>query len=312
MIGIKYKNFAMELGLKVSNGVGYGSFGGYTVTLREGNGWKSVGFSLHFDSDAQRGSALALLCDKQTQKEHRIREVQASNHFLLVSFVDSPRLMQTLRESMTFIAGQLHALGVRGDGCCALCGGELDAGAQTLLIGEAVCRVHSGCAAGLERSAQEQAEAARSGGSVAGGILGAVLGALVGAIPWALAYYFGWFVGWLGFLIGLAAKFGYDLFKGRQTKIKGFVILIVTLAAVIFAEYASIVILFLTDPDVQAMNYGLGQVLSLIRFAARSSEFTSAVVRDVLLGIVFALLGIVGMLRQIFSETSGRGPVRLP
>lgn len=55
-------------------------------------------------------------------------------------------------------------------------------------------------------------------GSIAGGIVGALLGALVGVIPWFLAStYTSFFIGWLGFLVGVAACFGYKLLHGRRS-----------------------------------------------------------------------------------------------
>ena len=55
-------------------------------------------------------------------------------------------------------------------------------------------------------------------GSALTGILGALFGALVGVVPWFLASTFAdFFVGWLGFLVGVAACWGYRLFKGRRS-----------------------------------------------------------------------------------------------
>ena len=48
MIGSGLKKFALENGLKVAQGVGYGNFRGYAATLSEGSGYKMIVLTTKF------------------------------------------------------------------------------------------------------------------------------------------------------------------------------------------------------------------------------------------------------------------------
>ena len=46
MVGSAIKKYAAANGLVVKNGVAYGVYRGYMITLQEGAGWKSVDFAV--------------------------------------------------------------------------------------------------------------------------------------------------------------------------------------------------------------------------------------------------------------------------
>ena len=91
-------------------------------------------------------------------------------------------------------------------------------------------------------------------GSALTGILGALFGALVGVVPWFLASTFAdFFVGWLGFLVGVAACWGYRLFKGRRsTRFAMATVIVCSLLALFAAEIASWMYVLCSDPEWQA------------------------------------------------------------
>ena len=91
-------------------------------------------------------------------------------------------------------------------------------------------------------------------GSALTGILGALFGALVGAVPWFLTSTFAdFFVGWLGFLVGVAACWGYRLFKGRRsTRFAMATVIVCSLLALFAAEIASWMYVLCSDPEWQA------------------------------------------------------------
>ena len=93
-------------------------------------------------------------------------------------------------------------------------------------------------------------------GSALTGILGALFGALVGAVPWFLTSTFAdFFVGWLGFLVGVAACWGYRLFKGRRsTRFAMATVIVCSLLALFAAEIASWMYVLCSDPEWQALR----------------------------------------------------------
>ena len=73
------------------------------------------------------------------------------------------------------------------------------------------------------------------------GVIGAMLGAMIGAIPWFIASTFtSNFIGWLGFLTGIAACYGYRLFRGRRSTRFAMTVIVISSILVLFAaEIAS-------------------------------------------------------------------------
>lgn len=209
--------------------------------------------------------------------------------------------------------------GVRGVTHCQCCGGELAEDGVNVLINGVVYRMHPQCIDKVEHEQSENAEMLKSTGSVASGTVGAVIGGIIGAIPWAVASYFGWFVGWLGFLIGIAAKKGYELMKGKETKAKAVVIIITVVLAVIAAEYVSLLTglcsYLANDAEFAGESYSVLQVAQLLNYTLlTSSEYLTSVLIDVALGLVFAGLGVFQTIKSIFvsaNEATSK-PVRLP
>lgn len=53
MIGSGLKKYALEHGMKVSNGVAYGSLRGFAATLSEGSGYKQIMVTTKFSDPAK-------------------------------------------------------------------------------------------------------------------------------------------------------------------------------------------------------------------------------------------------------------------
>ena len=319
MVGSGLKKYAAELGLRESLGVAYGVHNGYMMTLQEGAGWKSIGFAVSFGDDASKVAVQAMLLDADYQKARRIGEYSVTDAAVYIKLVDSMGTMKILREVVDEMIAKFTEAGVRGVTHCQCCGGELAEDGVNVLINGVVYRMHPQCIDKVEHEQSENAEMLKSTGSVASGTVGAVIGGIIGAIPWAVASYFGWFVGWLGFLIGIAAKKGYELMKGKETKAKAVVIIITVVLAVIAAEYVSLLTglcsYLATDAEFAGESYSVLQVAQLLNYTLlTSSEYLTSVLIDVALGLVFAGLGVFQTIKSIFvsgNEATSK-PVRLP
>ena len=158
---------------------------------------------------------------------------------MTVVFQGSTGIVKQLSEALTAVTEKLREYGVMGKGYCPCCGQTTNGTEDMYLINGVAMQLHSGCFESVEAGFGENAEAAKTNGSVATGAVGAIIGAIVGAIPWAIVSFLGWFVGYLGFLISLASCKGYELLHGKETKLKGIIVLVVSLIAVILAEYVA-------------------------------------------------------------------------
>ena len=103
----------------------------------------------------------------------------------------------------------------------------------------------------LEEETLKKLAAGYGGGM---GCMEGTCGALVGAVPWFLTSTFAdFFVGWLGFLVGVAACWGYRLFKGRRsTRFAMATVIVCSLLALFAAEIASWMYVLCSDPEWQA------------------------------------------------------------
>ena len=135
-----------------------------------------------------------------------------------------------------------------------------------------------------------------SSGNYSTGIIGALIGALIGAVPWVLVYvYGGWILSILAIVIGMASYFGYKLLKG--VKGRGAVIIVITtsLLSVALATFVVIPLLLLRKD---------GYIVSLDNLEAlySNSDFTAAIIKDGAVSLIFASLGLTGVVPKIKAD----------
>ena len=305
MIGKGIKNFAAANGLAVKNGVAHGVYRGIYITLREGMGWKGLSAAVRFETEEQVERVRGWLSNEDRQTTYRIRGCSVSElgthpGSIAVAFADNPGTMKLVEEFAAHFADMLTGLGVKSAGVCHACGMP-DQGAAEVLSGGTVFRLHDTCAAKMEDEIKAENEARKASGSLATGTLGAILGAVVGLIPWVIVYCLGYMASALGLLIGICAKKGYEIAKGKETKAKGIVILICVLLAVILAEFAGIVAANYADAVEAGMT--LAETVEFI-YSWILTDGLSAVIRELAVGWLFALLGIGKMLIETFEATA--------
>lgn len=141
-------------------------------------------------------------------------------------------------------------------------------------------------------------------GSIAGGIVGALLGALVGVIPWFLAStYTSFFIGWLGFLVGVAACFGYKLLHGRRSaRFATATVIVCSMLAIFAAEVASWMVILCTDPEWQADAAWYG--ISVVRLAWESilmPENWGVMAPSMLMGMGIGILGVLSVRPKVLA-----------
>ena len=137
----------------------------------------------------------------------------------------------------------------------------------------------------------------KSEGSYLKGALGALIGALIGALVWAVVYLLGVIAGIVGLLIGWLAIKGYDKMGGKQDKGKLVIVIVCIIIGVLVGTYAGLIV----DCYKELSDYGItvGETVELVNeVIANDSEVQGEVIRDVLLGLVFAGLGVFSLLRN--------------
>lgn len=150
-------------------------------------------------------------------------------------------------------------------------------------------------------------------GSYILGFAGAFLGALIGVVPWFLASTFAhFFVGWLGFLVGIAACWGYQKCRGaRRTGYAMTVIVICSILALVLAEFGSWIFLLCTDPDWQADAAYYGIPVAQMAFASLlMPENLPHILPDLGMGLLIGIFGIISSRQKVLVYTDpSRAPV---
>ena len=129
------------------------------------------------------------------------------------------------------------------------------------------------------------------------GFIGALLGGLVGAIPWAIVSSAGWFVAWLGYVIAIAASKGYDLMKVKAKMIKIWFVAIAVIVSVFAGQIMSDMISVATDSELNGMFMYVFEY-----FVDNFAEYLSINAVNLVLGLVFAVIGGFSVLKEIKQE----------
>ena len=170
---------------------------------------------------------------------------------------------------------------------CVHCGKQTD---DIVLFQNVVCPVCADCTQEIETSNKSYSA---SPISYLTGIIGAMLGALIGSIPWIVAYHFGWILSVLAFFIALGAFTGYKMFRGPKGRVFAGI-----------AIYSISIVTSVSSFFVYIYVYGciyFEYLLSFDDFKYLASYYLSdaEVIRSIVVALIFAITGIVGVHKQI-------------
>lgn len=305
MIGSGLKKLAQENGMKVAHGVAYGSLQGYAATLCEGSGYKQIVFS------TQVSAPDALLNEVNQVKIQRIYRVQSLNvaaDTIQIVFVDNPGTMKKIREFVEWFIPLLRKYGATGANICGECGGETTNGRWMLINGVACC-MHDACAQKVRREVAESEEVQKleRTGSYASGTVGAFLGSVLGAVVWAIVLSLGYMASLVGLLIGWLSEKGYNLLKGKQGKGKIAILIIAIIFGVLlgtFAADAFTIIGMINDGSLYGLSY-LDIPVFIVMLMVEDSEYLIGTLGNIVLGLVFAALGVYSLLKKAGNAVSG-------
>lgn len=125
------------------------------------------------------------------------------------------------------------------------------------------------------------------------GILGGLIGGIIASIPWILLYIYGnMMFSLLAVFIAMGALYGYKLLKGKVDKKLPIIITVLSLISVTIVTLIIIPLLLLSKNGMEASFENL-------EWLYQNSEFTSAIMRDYIISVVFTLLGISGVTSKL-------------
>lgn len=306
MIGSALKKYAVENGMNVREGVAYGAFHGYAVTFCEGSGCKQMMIATRFADPAQKHALEEQLNKVNLTSEYRVRSLTMAPNGLSIVFNDTMGTMNKIKAFADFLMPLLDTYGAAKAEVCSECGCLIgNDGVWMLRDNAAAFHVHEACG----RKVQETLEAENTRrmeedhGSYASGVVGALIGAALGAVVWALLLTLGYIAGFVGLLIGYLAEKGYTLLKGKQGKAKIAILVIAVIFGVLLGTAAGTCL-----QVVQAINENqldmafFPEIMSMV---LADSDVQTEIVINVLLGLLFAGMGVFGMLHNESKKISG-------
>ncbi len=309
MIGSGLKKLARKNGMKIDHGVAYGAIAGFAATLSEGAGFKRIDFTTTFPDAARKGELMFLTSQTDLSGLFRIQACEFQEKRIVFIFTDNPGTMDRIRNFLAWFSPLLKEYGATGADICTHCGCPITAGHWALVDGTAY-RLHAPCAERTRQEIEGQNEQRRNAdtGSYGMGALGAFLGAGLGGIVWAFVLYLGYFASIMGLLIGFLAQKGYDLLHGKQGKGKVVILILAVIFSVVFGTFA-------TDAIVLAEMIGTGELIGftaadipsiILEFLIDNAEYRGATITNILAGLFFAALGVIGILLGTGKELADK------
>jgi len=309
MIGSGLKKFALEHCLKVAKGVAYGNFCGFAATLCEGSGYKQILLTTHVPDLARYEQLLTKVNQRDLTKEFKIQKMAFGPNVVQIVFSDDLGTMKRIREFTNWFFPLLQESGAIGAYQCAACGSELSGGNWVLIDGVAY-HMHESCAKKKEwEIAQENANRKKEDtGSYLLGTIGAFLGSAIGAIAWAIVLNLGYIASLIGFAMGWLAEKGYNLLKGKQGKAKIAILIIAVILGVLLGNIGADAIMLVDMINNGEMpGFGYGDIPGLIMAVFMTDgEYRGAVLGNIVMGLLFAGLGVFSLLRKAGREVTGK------
>jgi len=299
MIGSGLKKLAKESNMKVASGVAYGVMQGFSVTLQEGSGFKQMTIATRFANMEQQRAFEQRISQVNITSQYQVQRFAAAPDYINIVFTDTMGTVKKIRSFAQWIFPMLRDCGASTAEFCNECGAPIqNDGVWMLRDGVVAVHVHEVCSKkiqdqiyGENMQRQEEEE-----GSYGYGIVGAVIGALIGSLVWALVLMAGFVAGIVGFLIGFLANKGYDLMKGKQGKAKIAILVVAIILGVLVGTIGGACIqgIQIMNEDGIEMEYFAEFMMYLFEL----EENQRLIISNFLLGLLFAGLGVFGLLKQ--------------
>ena len=308
MIGSGLKKLAKEYGMTVSSGVAYGSLGGFAATLSEGAGFKRIVFSTQFSDPAGRTGFMDAVNGRDVKKDFRVSGLGIDARTIVVQFLDNPGTMKKIRAFLDWLLPMLRGFGASGADICADCGMPIEGGRWAMVDGVAH-HFHDACANRVRQAVEDNNERhiREDTGNYLTGLLGALAGSVLGAVAWAIVLSIGYIASIVGLLIGFLAEKGYDLAHGKQGKGKVAILIFAVIFGVLLGNLgAEAFTVFGMIQSGELPGIAVGDIPLLIwLLLSEDAEYRGYLMKNVLMGLLFAALGVFALLRRAGKDVSG-------
>lgn len=298
MISGGLKKLAVANSMQVAHGVAYGFLRGYCATMFDGSGTKSLILSTRFADESRRYAFTQHLQNMRLDKEYKLSALEVQEKIIRIDFTDTIGTMKRIEAFIEVFFPLLDQYGASRSNVCPECGMMLSGGRWKLINGIAVY-VHESCAEKIRATIETDKETRLSDGSYAKGALGAVVGSLGGAVAWAVVYMLGYVASIIGFLIGFLAEKCYNWFGGKKGWGKLAILIVSVILGVLVGNF-----LGASFSVSKELGCSVGEAVSLLAEYISTGGF-GEFIGECLIGILFAGLGVFGIMKATKDEVTG-------
>lgn len=294
------KNFAEANGLKIAKNIAYGDLRGYAATVSLGQGFIQIVLTTSFPDVIGQDAVKESVGRINISKKYGVRDLTFSQKHISITFAYSLKKHLSRVESfLDFFLPLLDEQKATGTNICPECGGEITSGCWKLIDGIAY-HMHTECGSRVSRDikAADQAKKENDTGNYLTGFIGAFLGATLGGIVWGLVLLIGYVAAVVGLLVGFLAEKGYTLLKGKRGPGKIVILILSVIFGVVFGTFFSDAVALLQE------GYDLDDLSFLFKLLFYNDDYVTATIGNIVLGLIFAGLGVFGLLRATGKELS--------
>lgn len=128
------------------------------------------------------------------------------------------------------------------------------------------------------------------------GIIGAIIGAIIGSLPWLFVYVYGnYIISLLAVFVAVCANFLYRKFGGEVNKRLPMTLSIISVLTIAVMTFLVVPCLLIKKEGYSLNSYTLGLLYS-------NGEFMGALIHDLIVSIIFAILGIIPTINNVKKE----------
>ena len=238
-------------------------------------------------------------------QEYQLLRLDFLGDAFLVIFRDKIGTMDRVRAFLDWFFPLLTQYRASSAGICNCCGAPIGSEGVWKLYDGVAMYLHPACAEQKKRALLPEEEV-QTGPEIQPkkesyflGALGAAIGGFLGAVVWGLVSMLGFISGLVGVLIGFLSEKGYNLLKGKQGKGKLPILIVVSVLSVILGTFLGYLFIVMKEAGLPFLQ-SAALTLYLVIF---DSEMRLAALKDLVLGLLFAGLGLFGMFRRVGKQT---------
>ena len=258
-----------------------------------------------YATEAQRADIAAALKNRKDIKG--LKSMDDFGVLLRLTDITVGKLLKRFPEIMDWVIGMLEANGALGAQNCPHCGKPLGTNAQMCDVEGMTVTLDGDCVGAVNTAIDNRnADFEAAPNNYLRGFLGALIGAIVGAAIFVVLYLLG-YVAWIsGFVATALGAFLYQKFGGKPKKMMILIVAVTSLVVIIVALLITFIVAARVAAD-EAGLYSLSAIEVLKAAMELDPDFKSAFIYDLLLVIVFTLLGVGFYAWQLFKNVKKAG-----